>query len=217
MRFNSALVPSVGNLLVAEKEKSKKIFYELNSLLFYLGSIISVPLFFMITPFINLWYGKDYTSNNIICFLFVCLLYIQIVKIPLDTFIKASGEFKKIKNCSVYQSIVCVVLSLLLVKKMGMSGVLIATLFALITGTFIHFPQIIFKKIINDKVLNYYILWIKYLIGILINVTIVYFIQNMIKANSFIMWFVKGVIVFLLSFIVTTIYYYLVKQHFLKE
>ena len=212
MRFNSALVPSVGNLLVAEKEKSKKIFYELNSLLFYLGSIISVPLFFMITPFINLWYGKDYTSNNIICFLFVCLLYIQIVKIPLDTFIKASGEFKKIKNCSVYQSIVCVVLSLLLVKKMGMSGVLIATLFALITGTFIHFPQIIFKKIINDKVLNYYILWIKYLIGMLINVTIVYFIQNMIKANSFIMWFVKGVIVFLLSFIVTTIYYYLVKE-----
>ena len=46
-----------------------------------------------------------------------------------------------------------------LVKKYNIGGVLFATLFAFVTGNFIHYPNIICRKIINDNPINYYKKW----------------------------------------------------------
>ena len=39
--------------------------------------------------------------------------YINILKIALESYIKASGEFKSVRNCAIYQSIVNLTLSLI--------------------------------------------------------------------------------------------------------
>ena len=48
------------------------------------------------------------------------------------------------------------VLSLILIKPFGISGILFATIFSFLTGNFIFYPRIIYKEILKDKVLNYY-------------------------------------------------------------
>ena len=133
-RLNSALLPSIGNLLVTEKEKARNTFIELNSLLFYMGSLLFVPLYYCLSPFVSIWYGSDYVVSDLICLFFVIILYINILKISLDTYIKAAGEFKSIRNCAIYQSIVNLTLSLILVNKYKIGGILFATIFA-----FIHY------------------------------------------------------------------------------
>lgn len=216
-RFSAALLPSVGNLLVSEKEKAKNIFKELNALLFYLANTLVVPIFFMLSPFISLWYGSEYESTMIVCLLFSLLLYVEIIRISLETYVKASGEFKKIKNCGIYQSIVCVTLALILVNKIGISGVLLSTLIAFTTGTFIQYPNIICKHIINDKTISYYLKCFKYIIGLAINFIIINLIESHIHINSLISWGVKGVILFTISLLITSIYFYLTKEYIFLE
>ena len=216
-RFSAALLPSVGNLLVSEKQKARNIFKELNALLFYLANVLVVPIFFMLSPFISLWYGSEYESTIFVCLLFSLLLYVEIIRISLETYVKASGEFKKIRNCGIYQSIVCVTLALILVNKMGISGVLLSTFIAFTTGTFIQYPRIICQHIINDKTISYYLKCCKYFIGLVINFVIIYLIQSYIHINSLITWGVKGVILFVISLFITSVYFYLAKEFIFFE
>lgn len=216
-RLSAALLPSVGNLLVSDNAKAKNIFIELNSLLFYLANLLVVPIFFMLTPFIGLWYGNEYESTQLVCLLFSMLLYIEIIRISLETYIKAAGEFKKIKNCGIYQSIVCLILSLLLVNKYGIGGILFATIFAFITGTFTQYPKIISRQIINDKTKNYYLKVAKYIIGLAISFGMIYIIDSKITISSLITWGLKGLLLFVVNLFITSIYYYLIKETFFVE
>lgn len=216
-RLSAALLPSVGNLLVSEKEKARNIFVELNSLLFYLANLLVIPIFFMLTPFIGLWYGSEYESTQLVCLLFSLLLYVEIIRISLETYVKAAGEFKKIKNCGIYQSVVCLSLSLILVNKFGIAGILFATLFAFITGTFMQYPKIISKQIINDKTKNYYLKVVKYLLGLFISFGIIYFVDSRIYIASLITWGLKGVLLFTINFVITSLYYYLIKETYFFE
>lgn len=216
-RLNSALLPSIGNLLVSEKEKAKNTFVELNALLFFIGSLLFVPLYYMITPFISLWYGKEYVVSNQVSLLFVLILYINIVKISLESYVNAAGEFKSVKNCAIYQSVVNLILSLLLVNIYGIGGVLFATLFSFITGVFIHYPRIISNKIINDKVTNYYKKCFKYIVGLIINIITCYFINKYLHNDNILIWLINGTIIFIINFILTIIYYYLTRELFFVE
>lgn len=212
-RLNSALLPSVGNLLVSEKEKAQKTFIELNSLIFFIGNVLFVPIYYMISPFIKLWYGSEYVVSSITCLFFTVILYINIIKIPLETYIKAAGEFKNVKINSIYQSIVNITVSLLLVRRLEITGVLIGTVLAFVVGTFINYPRIISKRIINDKVINYYKKVIKYLIGLMLNIIICYFINNIFVSTNLLIWFVKGIMLFVINAVLTYIYYKIVNEN----
>ena len=217
-RLNSALLPSVGNLLVSEKNKARETFTELNSLLFFIGSLVFVPLYYLLTPFIGLWYGEEYTVTNIICLFFVTILYINIIKISLESYIKAAGEFKSVRNCSIFQSVVNLILSLALVGKYGIGGVLAATVFSFIVGNFINFPRIISKKIINDRTINYYKKVFKYLIGLTINLVICYFVNNFLQNTNLATWLLNGFILFAINFTLTVAFYIITKEtSFLKR
>lgn len=216
-RLSAALLPSVGNLLVSEKEKAKNIFIELNSLLFYLANILVVPIFFMLTPFIGLWYGTEYESTKLVCFLFSMLLFIEIIRISLETFVKASGEFKEIKNCGIYQSVICLTLSLILVHKFGIGGILFSTIFAFSVGTFAQYPRIICKKIINDKIEKYYLKCGKYLLGFILSFGIIYFLDSVIAISSLMAWVLKGLLLFSVNLIITSVYYYVINELYFFE
>ena len=165
----------------------------------------------LITIF-GIWYGKEYMVSDIVTLLFVMVLYINIIKISLEAYIKAAGEFKSVKNSSIYQSVMNIILSLILVQKYGIGGVLTATVFAFITGNFIHYPRIISKKIINDKTINYYKKCLKYVIGLIINIVICYYINCLLYNANLFRWLINGIIIFTINLILTSIYYWLTKE-----
>ena len=167
----------------------------------------------MLTPFISLWYGSEYTVGLIVSFLFVSVLFINIVKISLETYRKAAGEFASVKYSSIYQCIVNTALSLILVHKLGIAGVLSATVFAFITGNFIHYPRIIAKKIIDDNPWNYYLKCIKYTAFLAFNVVVCYFLFKLFTISSLLMWLLVGILVFIINAILTVAFYVIFKEN----
>ena len=70
-KMTTASYAGIGNLLIVDKEKAYDKFLEYNSFVFFLATIICVPLYFAISPFIGLFYGLEYIVGNVTCLLFV--------------------------------------------------------------------------------------------------------------------------------------------------
>ena len=211
-RLNSALLASVGNLLVSDRNKIGPVFNEINSMLFFIASVICVPIYFMLSPFIEIWFGERYTAPNHVLLLFSILLYVNIIKIVLEVFVDAAGKFKSVKVASIYQSILNVVLSLLLIKRFEIAGVLFATIIAFMIGTFIIYPKIIYHEILYTKVKKYYLKCFKLILGLIPNTLIIYMLFNGMINSNLLNWFFNGIAIFILNLILTIGYYYITKE-----
>lgn len=211
-KIGTSSLASVGNLLVTEKEKAKKIFLEYNALCFFIGSIICVPLLFAITPFIELFYGKEYIlpTLGVICVVFICFL--KIINMSLDVFITALGYFDKIKKCVFFESIVNLVLSIVLIFKFGISGVLLATVIAYLTGEFIIYPYVLNKYYFKEDKLKYYTQSLKLLLAPVVSSILIYFVTKNYVLTNLLQWFIFGVVIFIINLIFTICYCYIVKE-----
>ena len=159
-KLTGATLSGIGDLLVSENSNKEAIFDEYNNLVFFLATLICTPFFIFINGFINVWYEGRISTSIIYSLLFAVLLFLNIVRIPLKVFSISSGKFKEIKRYVILEIIINFGLSLLLITKFGISGVLLATIVSIVVADFIFKVRIIYKKIIRTSSFNYY----KYLI-----------------------------------------------------
>lgn len=211
-KIGSSSLASVGNLLVTEKNKAREIFYEYNAMCFYIANIISVPLLLVITPFVSIFYGAEYTLPFLGTFCIVIILYFRVIEIPLDTYNSALGYFEKIKKCVIFQSIVNLVLSFVLLFKIGIQGILLATVISYIFGQFMIYPYILNNNYFKDHKIRYYSNFFKLSVISVFSYIIMYVLVKDIVVNNLFQWFLLGAFVFVVNFIITTIYYVIIKE-----
>lgn len=211
-RISAATLPSVGNLLITEKAKANKIFNELNSMLFYIANIICIPLVIVISYFVKLWYGSKYVVSDFSCICFILVLYINIIVMVLEVFIKADGKFALMKRATIYQSVVNLVLSIVLIKPFGISGVLFATIFSFVTGNFIFYPRIIYREILQEKISRYYKEVIKFALCTVLCYLLMLIFSKELLFNSLLSWLISSIILFGCNFFIVTLYFILINR-----
>lgn len=211
-KIGSASLASVGNLMVSDNKKSYSVFLEYNSMLFFLATIICIPLSVMITPFVELWYGNDLIVNNFTTILFVFILFYGIIRIVLNTFTGAAGLYKETLICTITEIIINLVLSLILINYIGIAGLLLGTAVSMVISEFVIKPGILNKNVFKDKIRKYYLDCLKYSLFVVIFYVIVYYIISSINITNLFYWFIIGFIVFVVNFVVTLIYYKLIHR-----
>lgn len=211
-RIGSATLASVGNLLVTDKKKSYDIFLEYNSMLFFIATVICVPLAIMISSFVGLWYGKDMVVNNFTTILFVLMLFYSIIRIVLNTFVGAMALYKETIICTCTEIIINLVVSLALVNKLGISGLLLGTLLSMVISEYLIKPFVLNKKIFNSNIFRYYLDNTKFFVFASASYIIFYLIFNYFNLNNLLLWFFVGVLVFIINFIITIFYYKLINR-----
>ena len=210
-KLTGATLSGIGDLLVSENSNKEAIFDEYNNLVFFLATLICTPFFIFINGFINVWYEGRISTSIIYSLLFAVLLFLNIVRIPLKVFSISSGKFKEIKRYVILEIIINFGLSLLLITKFGISGVLLATIVSIVVADFIFKVRIIYKKIIRTSSFNYYkYLIINMLFTIVMN-TIFYSIIPKDYGNVIICIAVAIVVAFI-NLIFTIIYFSKTKQ-----
>ena len=210
-KLTGATLSGIGDLLVSENSNKEAIFDEYNNLVFFLATLICTPFFIFINGFINVWYEGRISTSIIYSLLFAVLLFLNIVRIPLKVFSISSGKFKEIKRYVILEIIINFGLSLLLITKFGISGVLLATIVSIVVADFIFKVRIIYKKIIRTSSFNYYkYLIINTLFTIVMN-TIFYSIIPKDYGNVIICIAVAIVVAFI-NLIFTIIYFSKTKQ-----
>ena len=193
--FN-AITASIGNLVATNNERSKNIYEKLNFFDFYIFSLCSICLFVLINPFIRIWLNDEYVLSFWVAMLLSINFYITGMGYVTNSFRSAYGLFYKAKFRPILMVIINIVVSVILVKPLGIAGVLIGTIVSrLLTITWLD-PYVIYKYGFKANVFEYYKTYIYYMIIFLISGGFIYYLTSFVNTNSIIGWIIGAIMTF---------------------
>lgn len=173
-KFFTSISASVGNLAVTENvEKQEKTLFQVLFINFWLYTFGSSGLFALLNPFIgNIWLGQEYTFNMIIVFLIVFKNYLTGMRKSAQTFKNAKGLYWHNKYMPIYESMINLVLSIILVNLVGIAGVLLGTIISsLFTCVWIE-PHVLYKYGFRKGSGKYVKKYIQYMVVFFISIVL---------------------------------------------
>lgn len=122
------LVPAIGNLVATDGEdRQLETFRLLEQGFFWLTGLAVVPVYVLSDFFIRIYLGETYVLPRLLL-LFMCVdLYIHINQDSCLSFLTANGLFRTRRNISIFGALVNLSVSAMLIKPMGMAGILAGT------------------------------------------------------------------------------------------
>ena len=154
----SALTASIGNLVViGESDKRYEVFSAMQSVSFILCGIITTVYFIIVNDLIRVWLGEEYLLTGGALVAITLNTYLSCVLQPLWSYREATGLYQKTKYVMLIAAVVNLVLSIILGKIWGITGILLASAIARLTTYFWYEPKLLFKEYFEKPVLKYYI------------------------------------------------------------
>ena len=125
----SPLQASISNYIYSEdKESGVSLFFMFDRICFFIASFISITFFCMFNPFITVWIGKEYLLPLSFVFAFSINQYILYIHKVLVFYRYSFGNYEIDTKYNFIAAIINVIISLLLVKKYDVTGVMIGTI-----------------------------------------------------------------------------------------
>lgn len=214
-QVGGAITSSLGNLLNEEKNEQGYYTYEMISTMFYfMAAFLTVALTFCIDSFINIWVGpgKQFDTVSLICMMF--LFFHGVVRRPQYILKDVFGLYKELQLVSVAEAVINLGLSLCLVKKYGIAGVLVASVISTILTNFWYFPLLLYRKVFDKS------LWLdmlKYMLTVMVVVAILcisFWFYPTITMQGYVGWFLQSVMYSVLVLAVLFLIFYAIFSSF---
>ena len=197
--FNSVL-SSFGNLIATEsKEKQYQAFHIYRFMACWIYGFSAVGFGILLTPLVTLWLGEEWALSTTVISCILIDYYFKGDRIVLSNFKTAAGVFEQDKYLALIQGIVNLVISIVLVMKIGLVGVYIGTIVSGLIAN-ITKPYIIYKHILHKPVKEYYLDSIKYLVVLAVSLGISLYMSNVILQELTYMTFIIMAIVITVIF-----------------
>lgn len=177
-QFTSSTQASLGNVFVAETDE-----YIINCIkrmmfiIFVPLSICCTCLFCSLNTFIYLWLGKAFVETQYFVAIMMINFFVQSIKVPLWQGVAVSGMFKNDKNIAVLGAVSNLIISIILVKPFGISGVIVGTIISQLLQL-VFKAQLLYKKYLCKSASSYYYMLIKYTLILCIQLLISYSIKT---------------------------------------
>jgi hypothetical protein len=174
----------VGNL-VSEGNTNKiiSIFEELFIVRFYLGSLACYAVYKLTPFFITLWVGNSYLMDNTSLFLLTIIMFINLTRLTVDSFLNAYGLFRDI-GAPIVELVLNIGLSIFLGYLFGVDGVLIGALTSMCLIVLFWKPHFLFTNGFKAKNKIYFTLYGKLIFISLISLFITENALGFIKINN---------------------------------
>lgn len=211
----SAINPAIGQLYArGDKEELNKKFDIYEYIIFMIVFLLFTIAGLLITPFVMM-YTNNITDANYYQPLFGVLLIISeglyLIKFPHLNLAYAANKFKQITIPSFIEAILNIVVSLILVKKLGLMGVAIGTIAAMIYRMAFH-VYYTKKELMDRPQTKFYKSLIIYSITTLIGVVMCICLVPKVQYDV-VSWVLHGII----YTIILTILYLLISMIFYKK
>ncbi|OPX47429.1 lipopolysaccharide biosynthesis protein [Clostridium thermobutyricum] len=192
----SAFTASVGNLIVSEtREYSYKIYKKIMLLNFWIYSIATSMIYTLIKPFIKLWIGEQFVLPDIVLVMLCINFYMLGMRASIGIYKDASGIFWEDRYIPIIESTINIVASIILVKKIGLVGIFIGTFLSSIIVVFFSLPYYVYRDVFKKNILEYYKVYIKYLLLVLISVLAISIITININFDNEILSFIFNMVI----------------------
>ncbi len=208
-KISSSILAIIGNAMVKSKEKIYDLFLNFNSFMFFLATIICVPLTYALNSFIAIWYEGKIDTSIYISIAFTLCFFVFLIKQPIATFVTADGLFKETKICAIVDASVNFILSIVLVYFIGIPGVLFATAFSSLIAEYIMKNVVLHKKLFDKKMTKFGLQNLKYFLITIADFILFYIIINKFTIASIGIWFLFYIVYFVINTSFIYIIYYL--------
>lgn len=192
----SACTAGIGNSIVVEtKEKNYKDLNKFTFIICWGAGFCAVCLLCLYQPFMELWVGKDLmlSSSAVICF--VVYFFVRQLNSLFNTYKDASGMWHEDRFRPLVAALTNLALNLILVQFIGLYGILISTVLAIVCVGMPWLLHNLFTVIFEKKYLVGYLKnLLYYCFIILINCTITYFICTKVNAGLITTLVIRGAI-----------------------
>lgn len=182
--FNS-INAGVGNL-VSEGNMNKimSVFEELFSIRYLLACIACFGVYKLTPIFITYWVGGVYLLNNTSLILLIAIMYINITRQTVDSFLNAYGLFSDV-GAPVIETIVNIGLSILLGYFYGFNGILIGVIISLLIIVFCWKPYFLFKQGFKINLRQYVLMYLKLLVITILPFLLTEYLVNFINIDPY--------------------------------
>ena len=205
----NALVPSVGNLSIQDNGKrSSEIFGAVYLVSVWMYGWASICLCCLLTPFVEIFYGADYSINNVIVLISCVNTLVSGQMAFLGVQISAMGLYKQIKYVGIVEAIINFVFSWILGVQHGILGVLLGTLISNV-GWSIWIEAKIVLMHISNTTFGHYLIWLlKDFILVFMVGGITYYMTDFLKENNITSFILKcGICVIVPNIIFFVVYF----------
>jgi rhamnogalacturonyl hydrolase YesR/O-antigen/teichoic acid export membrane protein len=151
-----SVISGLGNLVATEsKERQYLLFRVYRFMAFWLYGLAILFLAFLLTPFITFWLGKDMVVSKVVIAFIMIDYYMKAHRTVLNNFKAAAGIFDADKYITILQGAANLVISILLVKLIGLKGIFLGTIISGLIAN-IAKPYIIYKIKFQKTVIHYF-------------------------------------------------------------
>ena len=219
----SVIRPRIGKYIVVNSKSSIYNFWKKYNIMYL---FLCLFLYFctncLIDSFIKLWLGNIELLEKNIKILILFNMFILCFRKFIELFKEASGFFNDIE-APILEAILKLVFSLVLVKVLGLQGILIGTAISNIVIIMIYKPIFIFKNCFHKSVREYMKVYGHYLLLLLISLFLIRMI-NIENYNSWSDWLISlsfvslkiGIILFIV-FLLNKDFRNVIKVYVLKK
>lgn len=210
--FAVSAVAGLGNLIYTEKERVRFVFSKMLIVQQFLFSF-SASSFLVLSPFfVKRLFPSTIEMGKIVILLMVSITYLRGYSEAIESIRNCVGEYSD-KIYNLLSALLNVVVSILLVKQLGVVGVMIGTLVSYVIKEFVLVPIVVFKKILPGGMKWYYIVSLKNLLLTVLISMIIDFATIFIPITSWGRWIIYGFVALLISFSINALAYKRTKEY----
>lgn len=193
----SSLIATVGNSMAVESvEKNYRDFKKLNFLYLWVVSAFTACLCGMYQPFMNIWVGTELMLPDYMVFLFVVYFFVHKWCDMLYVYQDAAGIWWETRFVPFIAAVTNLVINITLVQIIGLSGILLSTIFSVIFIYDIGYAVVLFKVYFkSQKAFKKFVMkQILYFLSATVGITIAMLICKLISIAPFGQLIANGVI-----------------------
>ena len=199
--FYGAFTASIGDLSVEETsgsvadEKRSRLFGVYKTMMFlsfWIYGFCSCAFLVMYNPFIEAWAGGHYLFPMSIVLAIVGVFYLNGMRKVTLTFRDAMGLFWYDRYKPIFEIIINLVASLVLVVKLGTVGIFLGTIISVLSTCFWIEPLVVFRHGFKMKVGIYYRLYLIYTLIAFSDIAVTWYLCSLIPFTGWIGVFVKA-------------------------
>lgn len=195
----SALTASIGNLNVEADLKRKELVYKTVSLIaFWMFSFVAIGFYVMIDDVILFWVGADCMLSRAVVTILVINFYLEGISAIFSIQRGTHGLFVEGQLRPIVSTVVNLIVSLVLVRYIGMLGVFIGTTVAFLSINVWYDTYIVYKHVFKTNVWKFYFVEIR-------NTALAVLLGVLLQALTSAIQFENTILLLLTKFIICTV------------
>lgn len=163
MQIFTATAASIGNLAAtSSSEHQKAVFDKMFFLCFWIYCFCATSLWTLLNPFMTIWQGKNLLFSSSMVLLLVMDFWMKGMLSPISQFRTSNGLFVQGQYRPLIMAMINIVVSIYLVKRIGITGVIAGTIISRVTTQNWYDPYLVYKHVFRSSVWKYYIRYLTY-------------------------------------------------------